>query len=499
MARIAFGGMRHETNTFAPVPADLAEYKRASGYPGLTRGTAMFDDLAGINLSVSGFMEEALADGHDLVPLSWCFAVPSAPTTSEAFETITGWLVEDLRAAGRLDALYVDLHGAMVTDRYDDGDAEILRRLRDVVGPELPVVSSLDYHANVGRDLMALSSGLLAYRTYPHVDRAETGRRTARYLNDLLKRGAPAAKAFRQIPFLIPLTGQCTLVEPSSAIIQTLESLEGDGVDSLSYAAGFQLADIADCGASVFGFGPYGPAVEAAVNALAEEVAGREKEFGGTIYTPDAAVRRAMAMSDGARRPVVLADTQDNPGGGGPSDTVGLLEALVRCGARDAVVAMIYDPQVAAQAHAAGEGATLSAGLGAKSGGAPGQAPYQAQYVVEKLSDGEFDATGPMMAGMRYRLGPMALLRVGGVRIVVSSVRAQALDRGQLTHLGVDPAAQRILALKSSVHFRNDYQDIAAEVLIVEAPGPNTVDLSQLHYKKLRPGVRIASLERIQA
>ena len=498
MARIAFGGMCHETNTFATTSADLEEYQSASGYPALTRGKAMFEDLAGVNLSVSGFMEEAQAQGHELLPLLWCHAGPRGPTTPEAFETITGWLGEDLHAAGRLDAVFVDLHGAMVAARHDDGDAEILRRVRGVVGPDLPVVSSLDFHANVGRDMMAHTSGLLAFRTYPHVDRAETGRRVARYLNGLLKRGAPAAKAFRQLPFLIPLTGQCTLEEPTSRIIRTLESLEGNGVDSLSFAPGFPLADVLDCGASVFGFGPDRQAVEAAVDTLCEEVAGQESAFGGTVYSVDAGVRRAMALNDAGRRPVVLADTQDNPGGGGPSDSVALVESLVHHGARDAAVAMIHDPQVAAEAHAAGEGASLSTALGAKSGTA-GSTPYQAPFLVEKLGDGEFNSTGPMMAGMRYRLGPMALLRVDGVRVVVSSTAAGALDRSQFLHLGVDPAAQRILALKSTHHFRNDYQDIIAEALMVEGPGTHIVDLSRLAYKRLRPGLRIAPLNRIEA
>ena len=498
MARIAFGGMCHETNTFATIAADLEEYKAASGYPALTRGKAMFEDLAGINLSISGFMEEALADGHELVPLLWCHAGPRGPTTVEAFETITGWLQEDLRAAGRLDAVFMDLHGAMVAQRHDDGDAEILRRIRQVAGPDLPVVSALDFHANVGRDMMAHTSGLLAFRTYPHVDRAETGRRAARYLSGLLKRGAPAAKAFRQLPFLIPLTGQCTLEEPTSGVIRALESLEGNGVDSLSFTPGFPLADIPDCGASVYGFGPDRQAVEAAVNALTEEVAGHEKDFGGTVYSVDAGVRRAMALNDAGRRPVVLADTQDNPGGGGPSDSVAILESLVRHGARDAAVAMIHDPEVAAQAHAAGEGATLSTALGAKSGTA-GSSPCQARFLVEKLSDGEFDSTGPMMAGMRYRLGPMALLRVEGVRVLVSSIAAGALDRSQFLHLGLEPVAQRILALKSTHHYRNDYQDIIAEALVVEGPGPHIVDLSRLAYKRLRPGLRIAPLNRIDA
>jgi microcystin degradation protein MlrC len=233
--------------------------------------------------------------------------------------------------------------------------------------------------------------------------------------------------------------------------------------------------------------------VNETADRLAEEIAGREAEYAGRIYAPDAAVQRAMQIALRGHRPVILADTQDNPGAGANSDTTGLLEALIRNRASGAVLAIMYDPLVAAAAHAAGEGAVIVVGLGGKSGLA-GHRPYKANYRVERLGDGNFLATGPFYRGNRVQLGPMALLSVEGVRIIVSSRKQQAADQAVFRHLGIEPAAQKILALKSSVHFRADFQPIAEDVLIVAAPGPNPADHRRLPYRRLRRGLRIMPL-----
>ncbi|MDP6786247.1 MAG: M81 family metallopeptidase [Rhodospirillales bacterium] len=493
MARIAFGGFRHETNTFAPVKADLEDYQIGGAYPPLTRGEALFDAIADMNISVSGYVDEARAQGHELVPLTWCAAVPSAHTTERAFETVSAWLLEDIAAAGALDALYLDLHGAMVVEHFEDGEGELLRRVRGVVGADMPVVSSLDYHSNTTPQMIELTTVMDAYRTYPHVDRGDTGRRAARHLNDLVQGNGATVKAFRQIPYIMPLTWQCTETEPAMSIIETLKSLEGDGVSTLSFTAGFPLADILHSGPAVFGYGRDRAAVENAVNALAEEVEGREKEFAGTLYEPDAAVAKAMRTAATASRPVVISDTQDNSGAGGTSDTVGMLDALVQGGAEGAVMALVYDPETASQAHGAGMGAEIDVRLGGKSG-FPGVAPYAGRFTVESLGDGRFTGTGPMFKGVRYQLGAMALLKIGGVRVAVSSQRTQAADQSILRHLGLEPAEQKILVLKSSVHFRADFAPIAEDILIAVAPGPNTADTRLLPYRNLRPGMRVSPL-----
>ena len=231
-------------------------------------------------------------------------------------------------------------------------------------------------------------------------------------------------------------------------------------------------------------------AADHAADRLIAMVNAAERDFAGKVWRPDEAVVYAKQRAPELKRPMILADTQDNPGAGGNSDSVGLLEALVRNRAEGAVFANLYDPKTAEIAHRAGEGAEISVGIGAWSG-TPGHIPFKATFTVERLGDGNFTATGPFYRGNKMQLGPMALLRIGGTRIVVASRKQQAADQQMLRHLGVEPSEQQILALKSSVHFRADFQPIAAEILIVAAPGANPVDHRALTYRHLREGVRL--------
>ena len=378
----------------------------------------------------------------------------------------------------------------MVGEHLEDGEGEILARARATIGPEVPLVASLDLHANVTPRMVEQADLLVAYRTYPHIDMAGTGARTARRLDAILA-GAPiAGKAYRKLPFLIPLQAGCTMIEPARGLYAGLEEIEAGGATSVSFAAGFGPADIRDCGPAVLAYAPSQALAEQAADRLAAEVIDREADFAMPVWAPDEAVGHAMKRAAGADKPVVLADSQDNPGGGGSGDTVGLLAALVANNAQDAALAILADPQAAAAAHEAGPGATLNIGLGAKSGMA-GHLPFEAAFEVERLGDGRFTCTGPFARGAHADLGPMALLRLGGVRVVVASRKTQAADREIFRHLGIEPARQKILALKSSVHFRADFAPIAEEILVVKAPGANALDYSELSYRKLRPGVRL--------
>ena len=489
MARIAIGGFQHETNTFAPSKASFEDFRRAGAWPGLTRGPALIEAVAGVNLPIAGFIQRAREGGHDLLPLSWTQATPSAEVTEAAYERIAGQILEDLESLGHCDAVYLDLHGAMVAEHLEDGEGELLARVRRVIGPEPPLIASLDLHANVTPAMVELSDALVAFRTYPHVDMAETGARAAELVARMLSSGGKPVKAYRQLPFLIPTTAGCTTQEPAKGLFAALESLDRPPLVSLSFACGFGPADIHHCGPSVVAYGEDAAATEAAAQELHDQALAREDAFAAKFWQPAAAVAHAMATARTATGPVILADTQDNPGGGANSDTVGLLAELVRQGAGGAVVGLIYDPEAAAAAHEVGEGANLPIGLGAKSG-LPGHAPFAADYRVERLGDGAFTATGPFYEGAHMRLGPMALLAVGGVRVAVASRKNQAADQEMFRHLGVEPAEVKILVLKSSVHFRAHFEPIAAEILVVAAPGPNPADLGALTYRRLRPGVR---------
>jgi microcystin degradation protein MlrC len=354
----------------------------------------------------------------------------------------------------------------------------------------VPLVASLDLHANVTPEMVEHADALIAYRTYPHVDMADTGRAVADHLALLLGTKRRFAKAFRQLPFLIPISWQATFDQPAKAIYQKLAALQSEAVPTLSFAPGFPAADFAHCGPSVFAYGRTQQDADAAANKIAALVESHEDDFDGRIYSPDDGVRHAMELAKGAKRPVIIADTQDNPGAGGDSDTTGMLRALVRNNARRAATGVICDPQSAKAAHAAGVGATVTLALGGKSG-IPGDAPYKETFFVERLSDGKFVAPGPYYGGRDMEMGPSAALRIGDVRVVVSSHKAQLADQSMYRYVGIEPTEQAILVNKSSVHFRADFEPIAEKLLICAAPGAMPADTASLPWTRLRPGIRL--------
>jgi microcystin degradation protein MlrC len=490
MTRIAVGGFLHETNTFAPTKATYADFVHGGGWPGMTEGAAVLKKNSNINAGLSGFIDVANANGWELVPTISCGASPSAHVTKDAFERIVPVIVEGIRAAGPIDAVYLDLHGAMVTEHLDDGEGEILARVRKVIGKDLPLVVSLDLHANVTPEMIEHADALIAYRTYPHVDMADTGRACAKHLALLLRNGQKFAKAFRQLPFLIPISWQCTNDQPTKGIYQKLAALESSAVPTLSFAPGFPAADFAHCGPSVFAYGKTQKDADAAVDAITKIIVGHEDDFDGKIYSSDDGVRHAMELAKTANKPIVIADTQDNPGAGGDSDTTGMLRALVRNNAQKAAIGVIYDPASAKAAHQAGVGAAVTLALGGKSG-IPGDAPYQETFIVEQLSDGRFVAPGPYYGGRDMDMGPSAALRIGDVRVVVSSRKAQLADQSMYRYVGIEPTEQSILVNKSSVHFRADFEPIAEHLLICAAPGAMPADTAVLPWTRLRPGIRL--------
>jgi microcystin degradation protein MlrC len=364
----------------------------------------------------------------------------------------------------------------------------------------VPVVASLDLHANVTRAMVEHADALVAYRTYPHVDMADTGARAARLLGEIIKRGKRPAGRYHALDFLTGIPSQCSFIEPCKTIYEELRRLETKSGAVLSFTPGFPMADFAECGMAVFGYGFDEAQVNAAVGELRGAVADAEKDFAMELHAAPDAVRRAKSLGQPGA-PVVLADTQDNPGAGGNGDTTGLLKELIQQNAPQAVLGMLIDPGSARRAHEAGQGASIGFKLGGLSK-VVGDAPFAGEFTVERLGDGRFTCSGPMFKGFRMTLGPMALLRSGaapGVRVVLASRKCQAADQEMFRHLGVEPRKSRIVALKSSVHFRADFEPIAKEVLVVKSPGPALADPAEFKWTKLRKGVRLRPLGPLHA
>jgi len=497
--RIAIGGFQHETNTFAPSKAGFDAFAQADAWPALQRGPGLLSAFEDMNIPSAGFIDAMQARGHDLVPLVWCSATPSAHVKADAFEKIADMLCDDLKAAveAGIDGVYLDFHGAMVCDHLEDGEGELLNRIRHIVGLDMPIVASLDLHANITEQMVALASALVTYRTYPHIDMAETGVRAA-HLLDQMAHGMPRqAKAMRKLDFLIPLPAQCTMKDPAALLYADVSVLDGarlaDGrVSSVSFAMGFPAADIKECGPTVVAYGDSQEAADDAVERISREIADWEEAFREKLWSAEDAVSHAIGLGEDqpARGPVVLADTQDNPGAGGNGDTVGILRELMEQDAPNAVLGVLYDPESVEVALSAGVGAQLALSLGAKTGGAD-EEPVRMTFDVEAISDGEVLAKGPFYGGSTLSLGPTVLLRCGGVRVVVASKKVQCADREMFRHIGVDPAKVPVVVVKSSVHFRADFGPIAREILVVEAPGPNVANHTRLAYQNLRKGVRL--------
>ncbi|WP_454689334.1 M81 family metallopeptidase [Achromobacter aloeverae] len=489
MTRIAYGGFQHETNTFAPDKAGYEDFVVGGGRPSLASGEALWPAIAGANLPAAGFAQAAMDGGDTLAPTTWAAASPSAHVTDGAFERIAALIVAGIANAMPVDAVYLDLHGAMVTESFDDGEGELLRRVRACVGPDIPIVASLDLHANVTRQMLDMADGLIAYRTYPHVDMAETGRRAHAFLRQRLAHGKRFFQADRTFDFLTPICWQCTDIEPARGLYRRVAELE-TGAVHVSYVEGFPAADFPECGQRVWAYAQTQQAADAAAGALADAVNQAEPLFAGKLYDPDEAVRYAMRAAGSAGKPIVIADAQDNPGAGSNSDTTGMLRALLRNGAKRAAIGLIVDPGTARRVREAGAGARVRLSLGGHAG-LPDDSPLEEEFLVESVSDGKFDATGPFYGGIRFDLGPSACLRIGDVRIVVASNKAQMADQAMFRYVGIEPTEQAILVVKSAVHFRADFAPIAQEIIVATAPGSMPMAVEALPWKHLPAGMRL--------
>ncbi|WP_264214005.1 M81 family metallopeptidase [Leisingera thetidis] len=489
--RIAIAGFQHETNCFATTKAGLAEFEMADSWPAMLHGAEVIRETRGMNLPIAGFAAAAEAAGMALAPILWCAAEPSAQVTDEAFDTICGKLLDGLRAAGPLDGIFLDLHGAMVTESHADGEGEILRRIRALVGPDLPVVVSLDLHANISPASVQLADYIAIFRTYPHLDMGGTGARCVPVLQRLLK-GGTLYKAFRQMDYLIPLHAQYTDATPGAALYAALPPLEEAGVLA-DIALGFTAADFPDTRPSCVAYGDTAGAAARAADHIAALFSALEAQSAHPMLSLQEAA--AIACQPRADKPVVLADVQDNPGAGGTSDTTGLLAALAEAGAQGVLMGLFHDPQAAAAAHEAGEGGIFRAALGGRSG-AVGDQPFEAAFQVVALGDGTCRYTGEMYGGGVATLGLTAALRLHGseadITLVVTSIRNQCLDLAHFTHIGLTPQGFSTICVKSTAHFRADFEPVASAVYPVAAPGVFPCDLAKVPYRNLHPDVRTA-------
>ncbi|KVE37558.1 M81 family metallopeptidase [Burkholderia sp. BDU5] len=481
--RIYVAGFLHETNTFVETRTQYVDFAHGANGP-IAVGDALFA-MRDANLPVSGFLQSVADTLNVVAPGIWTYATPSGVVTGDAYERIVN---EILRRAceARPDAVYLDLHGAMVSERYEDGEGELLKRLRMMVGPRPIIVASLDLHANVTEQMFEYADALVPFRTYPHVDMAETGARSARTLFRIAESGRRPYRAFWRAPFLIPIEAMSTSQSPAAETYALVADVElRYGVD-LGVALGFPAADIRECGPAVWACGSSKREVKSALEELKQRIVESEGKWKATYFSPDEAVLRAKTLAVAATRPIVIADTHDNPGAGADSDTTEMIEALLRHRVRRAAIGIVCDPAAARSAHESGVGARVSLALAGHT-----SHPLRGEFLVESISHGRCRLEGPMMRDLELHLGPCACLKIDGVRVVVSTVKTQLLDRNLYRMVGIAPEKMAILVNKSSVHFRAAFEPIAEAILIARTTTGIVTDPERLPWRKIDPRMRL--------
>jgi microcystin degradation protein MlrC len=470
----------HETNTFSNVPTDRRQFEAH----GVHYGGEIVETYRGTGTCLGGMIEAAERHGLTLLPSIAAAASPAGRVTKDIYEDVKGRLLADLRAAGRVDGVLLDLHGAMVAETCDDGEGDVLKAVRAVVGPDVPIAVTLDLHGNLSADIVAHANLVHGYQTYPHVDMAERGLDAGERLVQAMSGRLRPTSALRQPLLLPPLGSQRTAVGPMRRLYDRAAEMERDPrVVAISIFAGFPLADIRDAGLSVV---VVTDADQSLADRLADELEAmawaHRREFTHQGLPVAEAVARARAIGG---RPVVLADMADNTGGGAAGDGTEILRELLRVGARGAVVACLWDPEAAAACARAGVGATVSLKVGGKVDDRHGK-PVDVTGRVRTLSDGRFVHKGPMMRGLEGRLGTTAVLEVDGVKIILTSQRRQTLDPEMLRFVGVDPLAEHILVIKSTIHYRAAFEPIAHTIIEVDAPGLSSSNLDRFAYTRVR-------------
>ena len=464
-----FGALVTETNTFSSIPTNRQSFAEARGAEALRTDSIL-------TAFVRHFAERAAAQGAQ-VEIGLCAtAQPSGPMGQGDYEALRETLVADLRAAGRVDAVFLMLHGAMVSADCLDCEGDILEHVRGVVGPGVPVLAVLDPHAHLSERMVAAADVLSFMKEYPHTDGPRCIDDLLRIARGILQDGVrpTAAVADCRIVGLWP-----TQQPPIRRFIDRLRELEGTaGILSISFVHGFPWGDTPDTGTKVL---VYTDGDASGARSWADRLAAEVWAIRGAsqleLASIDAALDLVAAAPGGG--PVVLADVADNAGGGASADASFILRAVLERGLTGIAFALFYDPVLVDQCRRAGVGARVRARVGGKLGPFSGE-PVDVDGVVRGL------ATGALQMAFGQTPDPMgdtAWIETRGVDIVLSSVRTQCFHPQAFSHIGIDPLARRALVVKSLNHFHTGFAPIASRVIAVATPGALNTDFARLPYR----------------
>lgn len=436
----------------------------------------------GVEDYLGGMIEKGKKLGVELVPAFSTFTGPSGMITQQTYEALKQELITHIVTAGDLDGICLALHGAGVAEGVDDLEGSLLKELRQAVGYEIPIVVTLDLHANLTDLMVQEASALLGVNFYPHTDSYDRGMEAIELLVQIIQGKVDPVMHLVQLPLIIPTS--TTLQSPAKDINECCWEWEKhpDVVDC-TFFHGFPYTDIPDVGVSVLAI-TNGKAelAEKAAADVAQSIWEKRLEFAPNLPGPAEGIRQALATEG---QPIVINETSDNPGGGTPGDGTYLLRAMIEENASNTCFGFIYDPEVAKLTDQAGPGSTIDVKLGGKTDSLHGE-PLSLKVYVKSVTDGQFIQSSPMWRGIQVNLGLSARLQVGHVDIIVCSVRSQTFDEKVFLLHGIDVTKYKIVALKSSQHFRAAFQSIAHEIISVDSPGLSTCNFASFNYTRLR-------------
>ncbi len=486
MPRVAIGRISHETNTFSPIPTNYESF--VGGRSDVFEGDALLNHFAGSKTGLGGFLEVGRVEGWEMIGTVSADATPSANVAADAHDRLKRKLIANLRSAGKVDAVLLHLHGAMLAENAPDAEGDICRTVREVIGPEVPLIVELDLHGNITTEFCRVVDAVFAYNTNPHIDNYERGLEAAQCLARILRGEMPRPSvSISKPPMLPPTINMRTAEGPMRQLLERGAEWEASpNIVDVSIFGGFPYADFPDAGTSIVVTATDLDAGQRCANEIGRYAWNMRDSFLKTITSiPDAVTNALDLVSTAPGKPIVLADVADNPGGGGSGDTTELLHELIRRNARGAAAA-IWDPETVQQAMSTGVGNEGNFRIGGRA--APGMYgdPLDVRGRVATLSDGRFTGWGPVVRGQAVTCGPTARIDVGGLKFVVTTVRHAANDQGYFQVAGVQPAREPLLVIKSRGHFRADFEPIAHTIIEVDAPGAANPDLSRFTYHNLR-------------
>jgi microcystin degradation protein MlrC len=485
--RLLIAMMKHETNTFSPVPTPLARFGHR---PGPLYGEAAVRAYRGTGTGLGAYLDLAEREGAEFVLPIAAGASPSGPVEDAAYAEITDRICAAVGKGG-FDGIMLDLHGAMVTQSLEDGEGQLLKRLR-AIDAKTPIAVALDMHANLYDEIIANATVVAGYRTYPHVDAYETAWLAGEILLRAIRGEVRPVMAWGNVPVLPHVMRQGTDDHPNKELQHRCAAMSAEGALAASLFTGFPHADIVNAGLSavVVTDGDRGLA-ERLRDELLDRAWVEREAFVYRIEPLEQSVARARAMpprqpGDG---PVVLLDHYDNSASGGTMDTTVVLAEILRQGLEDVAAFAIYDPQAVQQAIAAGIGAQVTLSIGGKIAmpAIPAASPPLAvSGTVKTISNGRYKNRGPMARGVEMDMGPAVVLDTGATEIVLISRHVEPSDLNCLLSLGIDPTQKRYVMLKSRIHWRAGLGTLAKAVVDCAGVGVCTSDYGQLNFKKVR-------------